>query len=212
MLADEPTSGLDSLSAAMVVSSLRKAAKVQGLTVVCTIHQPSREVFLAFDNLLLLKKGGRCVYNGPISSLSNYLSSADSSYAIGTEVNPADHALDVFCGPLGAGTDWLALYNKSEMCKTVMDTVQNPSSEAGEITVDSTPQSFSSELWLVLQRQVVAHWRTTTYMALRYDNMNYVHILFQNYRAKLLFIKIFLKVLVDSYILCAGRPGILGQW
>lgn len=100
------TKGLDSLSAAMVVSSLKRAAK-QGLTVVCTIHQPSREVFLAFDNLLLLKKGGICVYNGSISKLNGYLSSAGDSYSIQKEANPADHALDVFCGPLGVGADWV---------------------------------------------------------------------------------------------------------
>lgn len=37
LFADEPTSGLDSLSAALVVKSLRKAATIQGLTVVCTV-------------------------------------------------------------------------------------------------------------------------------------------------------------------------------
>lgn len=37
LFADEPTSGLDSLSAALVVKSLKKAAKVQGLTIVCTV-------------------------------------------------------------------------------------------------------------------------------------------------------------------------------
>lgn len=171
LFADEPTSGLDSLSAAMVVSSLKKAAKIQGLTVVCTIHQPSREVFLAFDNLLLLKKGGRCVFNGPITSLNDYLSTAGDNYAVKKEVNIADHALDVFCGPLGVGMDWVELYKKSSMCKRIGDTVQScscPSCETGEISVDATPQSFSSELFLVWQRQIIAHWRTTTYMALRF--------------------------------------------
>lgn len=151
----------------MVVSSLKRAAKVQGLTVVCTIHQPSREVFDAFDNLLLLRKGGRCVYNGPISSLDTYLKSTDEKYATGKESNPADHALDVFCGPLGSGTDWVQLYTKSSMCKTIMNTIDNPS-EAGAISIDQTPQAFSTELYLVLQRQIIAHWRTTSYMALRF--------------------------------------------
>lgn len=137
----------------------------------CTIHQPSREVFLAFDNLLLLKKGGCCVYNGSISSLNKYLSAAGENYAINKEMNPADHALDVFCGPLGVSTDWVDLYNSSSMCKKTLDTIENcscPSCEVGEISVDLSPQSFSSELFLVLQRQVTAHWRTTTYMALRF--------------------------------------------
>ena len=37
-----------------------------GRTVVCTIHQPSREIFEAFDELLLLKPGGKVVFNGPL--------------------------------------------------------------------------------------------------------------------------------------------------
>ena len=166
MDSDSP-SGLDSLSAATVVTCLRNAAKVQGVTVVCTIHQPSREVFAAFDNLLLLKKGGICVYNGSVASLNDYLSAAGDSYATPKEANPADHTLDVFCGPVGAGTNWVRRYQKSEMVKKISDAINRPSS-VGEISIDSASQSFASELFLVLQRQVVAHWRTNTYMALRF--------------------------------------------
>lgn len=150
----------------MVVSSLKRAAK-QGLTVICTIHQPSREVFLAFDNLLLLKKGGICVYNGSIANLNGYLSSAGDSYAIQKEANPADHALDIFCGPLGVGEDWVQKYKSSSMCKNALESVNNTSSSS-EIKVELTPKKFSYELYLVLQRQMVAHWRTTSYMALRF--------------------------------------------
>ena len=158
MFADEPTSGLDSLSAATVVSCLKKAAEVQGVTVVCTIHQPSREVFNAFDNLLLLKKGGLCVYNGAIASLNDYLTAAGDSYAIPKDANPADHIFDVFCGPVGLGTDWVRRYKSSDMAKKIPNDINKPPS--GEISVDSAPQSFACELFLVLQRQIVAHWRT----------------------------------------------------
>ncbi|KAG9410367.1 hypothetical protein AC1031_018400 [Aphanomyces cochlioides] len=52
---DEPTSGLDARSAKLVMSGIRKIAST-GRTVVCTIHQPSAEVFEMFDSLLLLKQ------------------------------------------------------------------------------------------------------------------------------------------------------------
>ena len=121
------------------------------------------------------------MYNGSISALNEYLSTADRSQPIGyysmkKEANPADHALDVFCGPLGAGSDWVELFKQSYMCRKIGDTVNGcscSSCEAGEISVDPTPQSFASELFLVLQRQALAHWRTTSYTALRYDFVPY---------------------------------------
>lgn len=48
MLCDEPTSGLDSFMAQQVVAVLKEMAK-KGKTIVCTIHQPSSQVFQYFD-------------------------------------------------------------------------------------------------------------------------------------------------------------------
>ena len=62
---DEPTSGLDS-RAALVVMRVVKNIAATGRTVLCTIHQPSSEVFYLFDYLLLLKSGGETVYFGPL--------------------------------------------------------------------------------------------------------------------------------------------------
>jgi len=58
---DEPTSGLDSQSAWSIVSCLRSLAD-NGQAILCTIHQPSAELFQVFDRLLLLRKGGQTVY------------------------------------------------------------------------------------------------------------------------------------------------------
>lgn len=40
----------------IVVRVLRKLAQT-GRAIICTIHQPSKEIFACFDALLLLKKG-----------------------------------------------------------------------------------------------------------------------------------------------------------
>ena len=48
---DEPTSGLDARAAAIVMRAVKNVA-VTGRTVVCTIHQPSIEIFEAFDEVV----------------------------------------------------------------------------------------------------------------------------------------------------------------
>ncbi|EEY69621.1 ATP-binding Cassette (ABC) Superfamily [Phytophthora infestans T30-4] len=60
---DEPTSGLDAHSAKMIMDGVRKVANT-GRTVVCTIHQPSSDIFFLFDSLLVLKQGGEMVFFG----------------------------------------------------------------------------------------------------------------------------------------------------
>jgi ABC-type multidrug transport system ATPase subunit len=67
---DEPTSGLDARAAAIVMRTVRNTVDT-GRTVVCTIHQPSIDIFEAFDELLLLKRGGQIIYLGPLGSNSH---------------------------------------------------------------------------------------------------------------------------------------------
>ena len=64
MFCDEPTSGLDSFMAMSVVEVLRDMA-LAGRTIVCTIHQPSSDVFSIFDQLLLMADG-RVAYMGKL--------------------------------------------------------------------------------------------------------------------------------------------------
>ena len=48
LFADEPTSGLDSFMAQSLIASLQRLA-ASGRTIMCTIHQPSSEVYAMFD-------------------------------------------------------------------------------------------------------------------------------------------------------------------
>ena len=57
--------GLDARAAAIVMRAVRNTVNT-GRTVVCTIHQPSVDIFESFDELLLLKQGGRTIYHGPL--------------------------------------------------------------------------------------------------------------------------------------------------
>ena len=67
---DEPTSGLDARAAAIVMRTVRNTVDT-GRTVVCTIHQPSIDIFEAFDELLLMKRGGQVTYAGPLGQNSH---------------------------------------------------------------------------------------------------------------------------------------------
>ena len=67
---DEPTSGLDSHMANEVVQSLH-ALLAEGRTIVCTIHSPTSKAFALFDDLLVLK-GGKLAFGGPVSRVEAY--------------------------------------------------------------------------------------------------------------------------------------------
>lgn len=65
-----------------------KSLTNSGKTVICTIHQPSSEVFELFDTLCLLAEG-RMVYLGPSGDAMPYFSSI--GYPVPPLYNPADH-------------------------------------------------------------------------------------------------------------------------
>ncbi|GLT26561.1 hypothetical protein SLA2020_016180 [Shorea laevis] len=88
LLLNEP-SGLDGASAFFVTEALRSIA-LNGRLVVCSIHQPSSDVFQLFDDLLLLSDG-ETVYFGEAKNSIKFL--ADTGFPCPTRRNPPDHFL-----------------------------------------------------------------------------------------------------------------------
>jgi ABC-type multidrug transport system ATPase subunit len=72
LFCDEPTTGLDSFSAQKLVEKMKEMAH-QGRTVVCTIHQPSSEVFDLFNQLILIADG-RIAFIGNTKSALEFFS------------------------------------------------------------------------------------------------------------------------------------------
>lgn len=115
---DEPTSGLDSQSAFHIVRFLRKLADA-GQAILCTIHQPNAVLFEQFDRLLLLQRGGRCVYFGDIGPDASVV--RDFFRRHGATAAPSDNVAEFMLEAIGAGSsprigdrDWADIWADSD--------------------------------------------------------------------------------------------------
>jgi len=94
LLLDEPTSGLDATSSFDVMEAVRGWCDT-GRSAIVTIHQPRKEIFAAFDKLLLLYGGDLALLCSPNQALKCMLSMADLiHWDVGDITNPADVMLD----------------------------------------------------------------------------------------------------------------------
>ncbi|KAF0698135.1 Aste57867_11231 [Aphanomyces stellatus] len=174
---DEPTSGLDARSAKIIMTGIRKIAST-GRTVVCTIHQPSTEVFEMFDNLLLLKRGGRTVFFGELgahsSKLIEYFSRLPGTPAIQDGANPATWMLEV----IGAGvsshanaTDYSDLFADSPEAKRLtaaMAIHTTPRADLPEMTFNKKRAATEGlQCAFLIQRFMRMYWRTPSYNLVR---------------------------------------------
>ncbi|KAF5938926.1 hypothetical protein HYC85_023185 [Camellia sinensis] len=115
---DEPTSGLDARSAAIVMRTVRNIVNT-GRTIVCTIHQPSIDIFESFDELLLMKRGGKLIYAGPLgtqsSKLIQFFEAVQGVPKIRYGYNPATWILEISspAEETRLGVDFAEVYQKS---------------------------------------------------------------------------------------------------
>lgn len=116
---DEPTSGLDARSAKLIMTGVRKVAD-SGRTVICTIHQPSSDVFALFDSLLLLKRGGETVFFGNLGescrNLIDYFEGIPGVSPLPAGYNPATWMLKCIGAGVSNGavtTDFVKVFNES---------------------------------------------------------------------------------------------------
>ncbi|MBP5355890.1 MAG: ATP-binding cassette domain-containing protein [Prevotella sp.] len=73
---DEPTSGLSSADTEKVINLLKEQT-YKGKLIIVNIHQPSSDVYILFDRLWLLDRGGYPVYDGnPIDAITYFKETA----------------------------------------------------------------------------------------------------------------------------------------
>ncbi|KAF3678437.1 Pleiotropic drug resistance protein 5 [Capsicum annuum] len=127
---DEPTSGLDARAAAIVMRAVRNTVDT-GRTVVYTIHQPSIDIFEAFDELLLMKRGGQVIFAGPLGHQSHllieYFQSVPGVPKIEVGYNPATWMLEVSNTAVEAQLqlDFAGIYANSELYRSKQQDVLN---------------------------------------------------------------------------------------
>ncbi|KAF7984807.1 hypothetical protein HWV62_11820 [Athelia sp. TMB] len=171
---DEPTSGLDSQSAWAIMQFLRSLAD-GGQAILCTIHQPSSELFQVFDRLLLLKKGGQTVYFGDLgrnsATLIGYFE-RQGARACGAAENPAEYILE----SIGAGAtasaeqDWHALWKASPEHAAVQREVTRLHDEGATRPAVTTERhsefatAWGNQTRELLKRGALAFWRNPTYL------------------------------------------------
>ncbi|CAI0422027.1 unnamed protein product [Linum tenue] len=166
---DEPTSGLDARAAAIVMRAVRNTVDT-GRTVVCTIHQPSIDIFESFDELLLLKRGGQEIYVGPLGTHSSLLGIKGVS-KIKDGYNPATWMMEVSCSAqeVALGVDFATLYKNSnlyERNKELIKELSTPASGSRDLYFPSKyPQSFATQFGACLWKQNLSYWRNPSYTA-----------------------------------------------
>ncbi|GMF29189.1 unnamed protein product [Phytophthora lilii] len=103
------------------MDGVRKVANT-GRTVVCTIHQPSSEVFSVFDSLLLPKRGGETVFAGELGKNARemiaYFESIDGVAKLEDNYNPATWMLEVIGAGVGNSngdkTDFVKIFQSTK--------------------------------------------------------------------------------------------------
>ncbi|KAA3470541.1 pleiotropic drug resistance protein 1-like [Gossypium australe] len=184
---DEPTSGLDARAAAVVMRTVRNTVDT-GRTVVCTIHQPSIDIFDAFDELLLLKSGGEEIYMGPLGHHSCYLikyfEEINGIPKIKDGYNPATWMLEITSAAQeeALGVNFADIYKNSELYrrnKALVKELSSPAPGSKDLYFQTRySQSLLTQCMACLWKQYWSYWRNPPYNAVRFLFTTVIGLLF----------------------------------
>nr|XP_043633072.1 ABC transporter G family member 39-like [Erigeron canadensis] len=174
---DEPTSGLDARAAAIVMRTVRNTVDT-GRTVVCTIHQPSIDIFESFDELILMKMGGQVIYAGLLGQYSNklveYFEAITGVPKIGDGYNPATWVLEVTSSAAEnqLNIDYAEIYLNSSLYQENQEVVKElstPSSGSKDLFFhDEHAQPFLVQCKACFWKQHWSYWRNPQYNVTRF--------------------------------------------
>ncbi|GLT73870.1 hypothetical protein SLA2020_457000 [Shorea laevis] len=175
---DEPTSGLDARAAAIVMRAVKNVVST-GRTVVCTIHQPSIDVFEAFDELILMKIGGEIIYSGELghhsSNLIKYFEGISGVPKIKDNYNPATWMLEVTSASMEAklGLDFAKIYKESALYENTVELVSQLTEPQPGSKDLHFPTTFAQSSWVQFKaciwKQHLSYWRSPEYNVARFS-------------------------------------------
>ncbi|RLN10556.1 hypothetical protein BBO99_00005713 [Phytophthora kernoviae] len=177
------------------MDGVRKVAD-SGRTIVCTIHQPSSDVFFLFDSLLLLKRGGEMVFFGELDNtepddrecghLIDYFEAIQEVPRLPAGQNPATWMLEcIGAGVAGAGEKpTMEAAANVDFVQYFRDSVEQHSLERGLaqpgvstpapdrlselIFTNKRAASPTTQLRVLVGRFMIIYWRTPSYNLTRF--------------------------------------------
>ncbi|KAJ0490400.1 putative ABC-type sulfate transporter [Helianthus annuus] len=174
---DEPTSGLDARSAAIVMRTVRNTVDT-GRTVVCTVHQPSIDIFESFDELLLMKIGGQIIYAGPLGhqshNLVEHFEAIPGIPKIKNGYNPATWVLEVTSSSaeIQLKVDFAQIYVNSTLYQVNENLIKElsipPSCSKDLFFPTKYAQPFIIQCKACLWKQHWSYWRNPQYNVFRF--------------------------------------------
>ncbi|GAB2269455.1 transcription factor [Dionaea muscipula] len=184
---DEPTSGLDARAAAIVMRAVRNTVDT-GRTVVCTIHQPSIDIFEAFDELFLLKRGGQEIYVGPLGrhscDLIKYFEGIQGVAKIKDGYNPATWMLEVTgsAQEIALDVDFAEIYTNSDLHrrnKALIQELSSPQPGSNDLYFPTQyAQPFFVQFMACLWKQSWSYWRNPQYTAVKLLFTTFIGLMF----------------------------------
>lgn len=169
---DEPTSGLDYSLAKDVVCLMRELARREQSTVMCTIHQPSADMFAQFDQVVVLDQG-RLGFMGSPAEMKHLFDMIGKPMGEG-EDNLAQHALStaVELRELGEEQSLPTFYERSEKYQANMESLQMTLEQKTDMAPENIGNMIPKArklnlLWCLLRHRVPATLKEQSFLAPR---------------------------------------------
>lgn len=155
LFCDEPTTGLDAYNAKKIVETLQELAYKRNTAVLCTIHQPSSELFAMFDQVLLLSEGRVAFFGEPDDAVEFF---GDYGYKCPVNFNPAEYLISVLSAETGS-CERTSLKTASRLCdlfavseasqqRDLLVNLEMHMYEKGSYEVQDELNGFTPPLWI----------------------------------------------------------------